>query len=107
MGVAPIYRDAYFAIGSVQSELSLRGLLPGEMLEIVLPVGLNNVDDLQIVSPYVLPSQQIEFEAGVFTDLPEINTPSQMVNTQKLFRNGNVYILYEDKTYTTSGQVVK
>jgi hypothetical protein len=104
MGVAPIYRDAYFAIGSVQSEQSLRGLLPGEMLEIVLPVGLNNVDDLQIVSPYVLPSQQIEFEAGVFTDLPEINTPSQMVNTQKLFRNGQLIILRDSKTYSVMGQ---
>ena len=60
-GIAPIYRDAYFALADVQSETSLRGLLPNETMEIVLPNGFGEGDQLRIVSPYILPTQQIEY----------------------------------------------
>lgn len=60
-GIAPIYRDAYFALADVQSETSLRGLLPNETMEIVLPKGFGEGDQLRIVSPYILPTQQIEY----------------------------------------------
>lgn len=60
-GIAPIYRDAYFALADVQSETSLRGLLPNETMEIVLPKGFSVGDQLRIVSPHILPTQHIEY----------------------------------------------
>lgn len=62
-GIAPIYRDAYFAIADVQSAISLRGLLPNDTIDIVLPANCSDGQDLTIVSPHILSSQQIEFEA--------------------------------------------
>ena len=66
-GIAPIYRDAYFALADVQSETSLRGLLPNETMEIVLPNGFGEGDQLRIVSPYILPTQQIEYSVKTST----------------------------------------
>ena len=43
---------------------TLRGLLPKEQREIVIPAALMNGDALHVVSPYILPSQEIEFRAG-------------------------------------------
>ena len=60
-GIAPFYRDAYFAIGTTASKQSLRGLLPGQDIDITIPAGLANADDLHITSPAILPSQTIEF----------------------------------------------
>ncbi len=64
-GVAPLYRDAYFAIGDVRSSTSLAGLLPGASKTVVIPAGLSSGTDLHIVSPYILTSQQIQFNADV------------------------------------------
>ncbi len=64
-GVAPLYRDAYFAIGTTQSATSLAGLQPGASKTVVIPAGLNKGADLHIVSPYILTSQQIQFNADV------------------------------------------
>lgn len=63
IGVAPIYRDAYFQINGTQSEVSLRGLLPGNSLDITIPTGLAKREELTIVSPHILPTQKIEYEA--------------------------------------------
>jgi hypothetical protein len=63
-GIAPIYRDAYFALADVQSETSLRGLLPNDTMDIVLPVGFGEGDQLRIVSPHILPTQQIEYQVN-------------------------------------------
>ncbi len=66
-GVAPMYRDAYFAIGESRSSESLKGLLPGESrrCEIADP-GFQAEQKLRIVSEHILPAQQIQFLA----DLP-------------------------------------
>ena len=62
-GIAPIYRDAYLQIGDTKSPQSLLGLLPGNSLDITIPVGLTDGNNLVITSPHILPNQKIEFEA--------------------------------------------
>lgn len=63
-GIAPIYRDAYFAIGGVRSETSLRGLLPhAEMWVEIDAKPLFDGQDIHIVCDHILPQQEIEFEA--------------------------------------------
>jgi hypothetical protein len=103
-GIAPIYRDAYFTIGDTQSDVSLRGLLPGKGIEIVIPVGLTTADDLQIVSPYILPTQQIEFETGVFTNVENIITHKSGI---KQLRDGQLVITYNNNTYSLLGQPIQ
>lgn len=61
-GTAPLYRDAFFCIGSVRSSVPLRGLLPGEAKEIVIACGIKNGEDLKIVSDAILKGQHIDFE---------------------------------------------
>jgi len=69
-GVAPLYRNAYFAIEGVRSETSLRGLLPGEEKWISIPRGIElNADGTPKKSPviecdYILKSQEIQYDAG-------------------------------------------
>ncbi|MCM1078244.1 MAG: hypothetical protein NC344_01380 [Bacteroidales bacterium] len=69
-GVAPIYRDAYFAIDGNRSGTSLRGLLPGEEKWITVPCGTElNVDGTPMNMPeiecdYILKSQEIQYDAG-------------------------------------------
>ena len=62
-GVAPIYRDAYFAIGQHRSTMSLKGLLPQDTLKVTIPAGLTKPEDLHITSPHILSTQEIEFAA--------------------------------------------
>lgn len=102
-GIAPIYRDAYFAIGNVQSETSLRGLLPGKGMEIVVPAGLTNASDLQIISPYILPTQKIEFETGTFTAVDDMIV-QQQPSAVKYLHNGHIIIQRGDVQYTIMGQ---
>ncbi|MCQ2341901.1 MAG: DUF4832 domain-containing protein [Paludibacteraceae bacterium] len=64
-GVAPIYKDAYPAIGNVRAEVSLKGLLPGEKCTCTIPAKLSKIEDLQIVCDYILPTQQIQFNANL------------------------------------------
>lgn len=72
-GVAPLYRDAYFAIGTVRSGESLRGLLPGESIEVTIPASLSSAADGTllhkpvIVSDYILDTQQIEYDSRLTT----------------------------------------
>ena len=62
-GVAPLYRDAWFAIGGIRSATSLRGLLPGQELWVEIPaVPAADGQDIHIESNCILPSQFIEFE---------------------------------------------
>ena len=63
-GVAPLYRDAFFAIGDVRSTTSLKGLLPGQELTIEIAANLSNANDLKIACDCILDTQEIEFEAG-------------------------------------------
>ena len=105
-GIAPIYRDAFFAIGNVQSDVSLRGLLPGEGMEVVIPVGLTNSNDLQIVSPYILPTQTIEFETGIFTAVDN-TTIQQQPSAVKYLQDGHIIIQRGNGRYTVMGQVIE
>ncbi|MBO4549109.1 MAG: hypothetical protein J5733_00125, partial [Bacteroidaceae bacterium] len=74
-GVAPLYRDAWFAIGDVRSETSLRGLLPGEERWIDIPAAPNTYgSNIQIACDCILPQQSIEFEANI--KATRIQTPS-------------------------------
>ena len=69
-GVAPLYRDAWFAVGDRRSAMSLRGLLPGEESLIEIPAATNaNGSNVQIVSDCILPRQTIEFAADL-TNVP-------------------------------------
>jgi len=62
-GLAPLYRDAWFAIGGIRSATSLRGLLPGQELWVEIPaVPAVDGQDILIESNCILPSQSIEFE---------------------------------------------
>ena len=63
-GVAPIYRDAYFAAGRKRSPTSLRGLLPGERLECVIAnVSDADLQEISIQCDAILSTQSIQFEA--------------------------------------------
>lgn len=105
-GIAPIYRDAYFAIGNVQSETSLRGLLPGKGIEIIIPVALNDANDLQIVSPFILPNQKIEFETGEFTAVENIELHNT-TSTIKKIQDGQLVIIRNNVKYTLMGQIIQ
>ena len=83
-GIAPLYRDAYFAIGDVRSQSTLRGLLPGEeiWIEIDAPASKNG-DNIKIVSDFILPQQEIEFEAKLTSTnhLEQINAAKHWSKT--------------------------
>ena len=61
--IAPLYRDAYFAISNVRATETLKGLLPGaeKWVEIAAPA---DATLLHIVSDCILPGQEIEFQAN-------------------------------------------
>lgn len=103
-GIAPLYRDAYFAIGSIQSVTSLRGLLPATSMDIVIPCGLINGDDLHIVSPYILPVQTIEFSADIIPSGNERCVVSTDSNVRKCLRNGVFLILRGGEVYDMTGR---
>ena len=65
-GIAPIYRDAYFAVRDNHSTTSLKGLLPQDTINITIPAGLVEPSDLHIASPHILSTQKIEFAAQLF-----------------------------------------
>lgn len=64
-GVAPLYRDAYFAIGDTRAAESLNGLLPGDTLTLHIAVPLADAASLRVVSDFILPDQTIEYEADI------------------------------------------
>ncbi|MEM6688746.1 MAG: DUF4832 domain-containing protein [Planctomycetota bacterium] len=65
-GVAPIYRDAFFAAGDKRSVTSLKGLLPGEKL-VCMIAGVSNddLDQIAIECDSVLPTQTIQYAADL------------------------------------------
>lgn len=65
IGIAPLYRDAYFAINNTRSEESLRGLLPGERKLVLIKQPLTNEQDLCIVSDAIGTRQKIEYECNI------------------------------------------
>ena len=76
-GIAPLYRDAFFAIGDVRSEQTLKGLLPGKNLEVTInAVPETDGNNIKVVSDCILPSQEIEFDADLEA-ADAIKTPMQ------------------------------
>ncbi|MEM9368877.1 MAG: DUF4832 domain-containing protein, partial [Planctomycetota bacterium] len=65
-GVAPIYRDAFFATGKKRSGETLKGLLPGDDRVISIS-GVTDKDLAQIAiqSDAILPTQRIEYVADL------------------------------------------
>lgn len=62
-GIAPIYRDAWFAVSDTRSSVSLKGLLPSDELVIEIPAAPNaDGSNIRIVSDCILPAQTIQFE---------------------------------------------
>lgn len=62
-GIAPIYRDAFVSVGEVRAKESLCGLLPGEEKTYAVRGAVVDAGNLSISSDFILPTQQIEFEA--------------------------------------------
>ena len=60
-GIAPLYRDAFLAVGGVRSITSLKGLLPGATLLIYIDKPTDG-HDLTIESDFILPTQTIQFD---------------------------------------------
>lgn len=77
-GVAPLYRDAYFAIDGTRSDSSLCGLLPGEEKWYTIPSGLRlNPDNTPATNPVIecdliLPSQLIQYDANTTSSIGEL-----------------------------------
>ena len=65
-GVAPIYRDAWFAAGKSRAATSLRGLLPGQTVQCRI-TGVTDADmnHITIQSDAILPTQTIQFAADL------------------------------------------
>jgi len=65
-GVAPIYRDAFFANGKKRSATSLKGLLPGEtrVVELEDP-DMTIPASLSIQSDFLVPGQTIQYAADL------------------------------------------
>lgn len=64
-GVAPIYYNAYPAIGEVRAKQSLKGLLPGQSMTAVIPTGWNEEEGLSIYCEHLVPGQQIQYNADI------------------------------------------
>ena len=65
-GVAPIYRDAWFAVGKQRSQTSLKGLLPEQSRVFQIQnVRAKDATKVRIQSDTILPSQQIQFHADL------------------------------------------
>lgn len=62
-GIAPIYRDAYITVNGRRAEQSLRGLLPGEEIVCTVKKAVATAENVRITSDFILPTQQIEFDA--------------------------------------------
>ena len=63
-GIAPIYRDAFLTVGGVRSKTSLKGLCPGQE-RLVLVEKPTDGSDVTIESDYILPTQNIQFDADL------------------------------------------
>ncbi|MBE6233665.1 MAG: DUF4832 domain-containing protein [Bacteroidales bacterium] len=66
IGVAPIYRDAYVAVGGVRGEYSLKNLMPGEDKWIHIKGGGVTADSVpEIECDHLVPGQKIEYKADI------------------------------------------
>ena len=66
IGVAPIYRDAYVAVGGVKGEYSLMNLMPGEEVWIhIKGEGVSAQAVPTIECDHLVPGQKIEYKAAI------------------------------------------
>lgn len=66
IGVAPIYRNAYVAVGGVRGEYSLKNLMPGEQVWInVKGEGVSAQAVPAIECDHLVPGQKIEYKANI------------------------------------------
>ena len=66
IGVAPIYRDAYVAVGGVRGEYSLKDLMPGDEVWIhIKGDGVSAQAVPAIECDHLVPGQKIEYKASV------------------------------------------
>ncbi len=109
-GIAPIYRDAWFAVGTTTSTTSLRLLLPGQEQWIEIAAPLTNPDDLHIVSPAILPSQEIQFEASLSPAaivVPAANAtalPAYNLAGQRLYAPTKGIVVTEGRKHVARGR---
>lgn len=105
-GVAPLYKDAFFAIGSVRSSQSLKYLLPGQSLTCIVAAPLTNPNDLSIACDYLVAGQQIQFDGTASAAaLQQVSMTGNV--TRKYISSGNLYILSGGKTYNALGMQVQ
>lgn len=105
-GVAPLYRDAFFAIGSSVATTSLRGLLPGDTAVCTIPAPLTSADDLRIESAYVLASRPIQFEADCpISVLTDLELTESAVDIKKILLHGRICILRNNQAYDILGRM--
>ena len=98
-GIAPLYRDAYFAIGETRCETSLKGLLPGEEKVMEIAANLDNADDLKIVSDFILDTQEIQFQGTTEEPAP---TPTPTPTPEP---GDDATICYFNGTHPSTNQV--
>jgi hypothetical protein len=66
IGVAPIYRDAYVAVGAAKGEYSLKNLMPGEEVWVEIKgYGVSAKAVPEIVCEHLVEGQKIEYKADV------------------------------------------
>lgn len=107
-GIAPLYKDAYPAIGNTRSATSLKGLLPGQSRTFVISSALTSASDLHIASDYVVKGQAIQFNAdnvpvtpGTISALPA--NYMQATIPSKFLLHGRLLIRRGNHTYTVLG----
>lgn len=71
IGIAPFYRDAFFAVGDCRSEETLLGLQPGERKVFIVKKQVSGKDDLRIVSDCIGQQQKIEYECNISAERSE------------------------------------
>ena len=87
-GIAPLYRDAYFAIGNTRCETSLKGLLPGEEKVMEISANLDKAEDLHIESDCILADQEIQF-LGTTEESSVDPTPQPVEGDNICYFNGS------------------
>ena len=107
-GIAPLYRDAWFAIGDIRSSSTLRGLLPGDECWIEIPTVPNgDGSDIQITSDCILPQQSIEFDADIRpTGMAPITTPPTHQSTFNLTGQCQKFTPTQPGLYIVNGRKI-
>jgi len=91
-GIAPLYRDAFFAIGDIRSEQTLKGLLPSEELWVEInAVPKEDGSDIKVASDCILPRQEIEFNADIEA-ADAMNAPLQSSKKQQYYNLAGQFV---------------